>query len=100
MKKNLFLSFAVALMLSLASCGGGGGFEGDVRKMANFNCERQKLEAKDQADPKVQKEVADLEKEMDEYREKMEKKYGDKKDDEKMNAKAQKIMADVMAKCK
>ncbi|NOT52150.1 MAG: hypothetical protein HOP10_12830 [Chitinophagaceae bacterium] len=101
MRKNLFSFFALALVISLASCGGkGGGFEGDVRKMANYRCELQKLMAMDQADEKTQKKVADLQKEMGEFADKMGKKYEDKKDDKAMEEKAEKIMDEVMEKCK
>lgn len=100
MRKNLFSLFAIAAVISLASCGGGGGFEGDVRKRANYECQMKKLEAKDQSDAKVQKEVEDLQKEIDAFDEKMEKKYEKQKDDEKMSAKAGKIYMEVMEKCK
>lgn len=100
MRKNLFSLFAIAAVISLTSCGGGGGFEGDVRKRANYECQKTKLEAKDQSDPKVAKELEDLEKEINAFDEKMEKKYEKQKDDAKMQEKAGKIYMDVMAKCK
>ena len=101
MRKNLFRLFVVAFAVSLVSCGGSsGGFEGDVKKMARYRCDFQKLSAKDQSDEKVQKEMADLQKEMSEFADKMEEKYKDKKDDEAMEAKADKIMEEEMKKCK
>ena len=102
MKKN-FLSIAVvAAVVALSSCGSksSGSLDKDVRKLADMRCKMQQLAAKDQADEKVQKDIADLRKEMDEYRDEMEKKYGDKKNDKEMNEKADKIMEEVMSKCK
>ncbi len=100
MRKNFFSLAVLAVIIVLSSCSSKSSFDGDVTKMANYRCEKQKLEAKDQSDEKVKKELEDLEKEMDAYGEKMKKKYEDKKDDKDMNEKAGKIMAEVMAKCK
>ena len=100
MRKNMFKLFAIAVVISLASCGGKSGFDGDVRKMAKYRCDMQKLMAKDQADPKVEKELADIQKEMSEFGDKMEKKYADKKGDKAMEEKADKIMKEEMDKCK
>lgn len=100
MKKN-FLSLAVlAIVLVLSSCKSSSSFEGDVRKMADYRCKKQQLQAKDPADEKAKKELEDLDKEMDAYRDQMEKKYKEKKDDKEMNEKAEKIMKEVMDKCK
>ena len=100
MKKNFIMLAILAGIIVLSSCSSKSSFEGDVRKMANYRCEKQKLEAKDQSDEKVKKEMKDLEKEMEEYAEKMGKKYDDKKDDKAMGEQAKKIMEEVMAKCK
>lgn len=100
MRKNFFSLAVLAVIIVLSSCSSKSSFDGDVRKMANYRCEKQKLEAKDQSDEKVKKELEDLEKEIDAYGEKMKKKYEDKKDDKAMNEKADKIMDEVMAKCK
>ena len=101
MRKNVFQLFVIVFAISLASCGGkSGGFEGDVRKMARYRCDFEKLMKKDQADEKVQKEMADLQKEMTDFANKMEVKHKDKKDDEAMEEKADKIMEEEMKKCK
>ena len=100
MRKNLLSPAIIMLVIVLSSCSSKSSFESDVRKMANYRCERQKLETKDQSDEKVKKQLEGLEKEMDAYMEKMSKKYEDKKDDKAMNEKADKIMDEVMAKCK
>ena len=100
MKKNFLLVAILAFVLGISSCKSSGGFESDVKKMANLRCKMQQQRAKDQTDEKVKKETDDLEKEMEEYRDKMKTKYADKENDKDMNAKADKIMDDVMAKCK
>ncbi len=99
--KKIFIAMAfIAMVLAGSSCSSKSSFESDVRKMAKYRCEKQKLEAKDPTDEKVKKQLEDLEKEMDAYGEKMRKKYEDKKDDKAMNDKADKIMEEVMSKCK
>lgn len=100
MRKNFFSLAVLTLVIVLPSCSSKSSFESDVRKMSNYRCERQKLEAKDQFDKKVKKDLEDLQKKMDAYREKMAKKYDDKKDDKAMNEIADKIMKEVMEKCK
>ena len=100
MKKNLPFLAIMALIIGSSSCSSKSSFENDVRKMANYRCERQKLEAKDQADEKVKKEIEDLKKEMEDYGNKMEKKYEKDKDNKAMEEKANKIIDEVMAKCK
>lgn len=98
MKKN-FLSIAIlAVVVSMSSCGSSSSFESDVRKKADFMCKVQKLSTA--TDEKAVKELADVKKEMDEFDAKMEKKYKDKKKDDASNATAQKIMTEVMEKCK
>lgn len=101
MKKN-FLSIAVlAVVISLSSCGSSSSsFEGDVRKMANYLCQLQKLEMKAATDESAKKEMETIQKEMTEYSNKMETKYKDKKGDKAMEDKAEAIMKEVMAKCK
>lgn len=98
MKKNLLSLAALAVVLSLSSCGSSSSFKSDVRKKANYMCKIQKLSAA--TDEKSAKELADVKKEMDEFDEKMEKKYEDKNRDEKMQNEAQEIMKEVMDKCK
>ena len=98
MKKN-FLSIAIlAVVVSMSSCGSSSSFESDVRKKADFMCKVQKLSTA--TDEKAVKELTDVKKEMDEFDAKMEKKYKDKKKDDASNATAQKIMTEVMEKCK
>lgn len=101
MKKN-FLSIAVlAVVISLSSCkSSSSSFEGDVRKMADYLCQLQKLEAKAATDENAKKEIEAIQKEMTEYSNKMETKYKDKKGDKAMEDKAEAIMKEVMAKCK
>jgi len=99
--KKYFLSIAIlAVVAGVSSCGSKSSFESDVKKMGNYRCSMQKLEAKDQSDEKVKKEMEDLRKEMDEYTDKMAKKYADKKEDKAMDEKADKILDDIMEKCK
>ncbi|HEY6064183.1 MAG TPA: hypothetical protein VIV35_11270 [Chitinophagaceae bacterium] len=100
MRKNFFSLVVSAAIVVISSCSSKSSFESDVRKMANYRCEREKLRAKDQTDEKVKKQLEDLEKEMDAYGNKMEVKYKDKKDDKVLNEKADKIMEEVMSKCK
>ncbi len=97
--KKYFLPIAV-LAVVISSCGSKSSFESDVKKMGNYRCQMQKLEAKDQSDEKVKKEIEDLKKEVEEYTEKMTKKYADKKNDKDMDEKADKIMDEIMEKCK
>jgi Skp family chaperone for outer membrane proteins len=101
MKKNFLSMTMLAVVISLASCGGSSsGFEGDVKKFGNMRCKVQQLAAKDQTDEKVKKEMEDLQKEMETFGEKMSEKYKDKKDDKAMEEKADKIMKEIMEKCK
>jgi TPP-dependent 2-oxoacid decarboxylase len=100
MRKNFFSLAVLAGIIVLSSCSSKSSFESDVRKMANYRCEKEKLRAKDQSDEKVKKDLEDLEKKMDAYGNEMEVKYKDKKDDKALNEKADKIMEEVMSKCK
>lgn len=102
MKKTLIYLAVLGLLSGTSSCksSSSGSFESDVRKMADYRCQAQKLSAKDPSDEKAKKELEDVTKEMQEFRDKMEKKYEDKKDDKEMNEKADKIMDEEMAKCK
>lgn len=100
MKKSYLSIAAVAIVVAMSSCGSSSSFDSDVRKMADYRCKESKLEAKDPTDEKAKKELEDLKKEMDAYREKMAKKYEDKKGDKEMNEKAEIIMKEVMDKCK
>ena len=90
----------LAVVVSMSSCGGGSSFEGDVKKFGNMRCKDQQLKAKDQSDEKVKKELEDLQKEMETYGDEMSKKYEKDKDNKEMEAKADKIMKDIMDKCK
>ena len=97
--KKKFLSIAViAVVVSLSSCGAKSSFESDVRKKADYMCKMQKLSTA--TDEKSVKELADVKKEMDEFDGKMEAKYKDKKKDDASNESAQKIMKEIMDKCK
>ena len=101
MKRN-FLSIAVlTVVLSVSSCkSSSSSFEADVKKMADYLCKEQQLRAKDPSDEKAKKDLEKVEAEMKAYSDKMEEKYKDKKGDKEMDAKAEKIMTDVMTKCK
>jgi hypothetical protein len=99
MKKYLILLPAFALAMLLHSCSYSSSFESDVRKMADYMCKAQQLSAKAPTDESAQKELDKLKKEMEEYSEKMEKKYKDQKD-EKKEEQADKILQEVMDKCK
>ena len=98
MKKNFFSIAILAVVVSISSCGSSSSFESDVRKRADFMCKVQKLSTA--SDEKAVKELADIKKEMEEFDAKMEKKYKDKQPDSAQNATAQKIMTEVMEKCK
>ncbi|HEV7782724.1 MAG TPA: hypothetical protein VGO58_15725 [Chitinophagaceae bacterium] len=99
--KKYFLSMAIlAVVAGVSSCGSKSSFESDVKKMANYRCDMQKLMAKDPSDEKVKKDLEGLRKEMEDYGEKMSKKYESKKGDKEMDEKADKIMDEVMEKCK
>ena len=100
MKKNFLPLVILIIVISLAACKSSSSFEGDVRKMADYRCKQQQLEAGDLTNEKTKKELADLTKEMADYREKMAKKYESTKGDTAMNHKADKIMDEVMSKCK
>jgi hypothetical protein len=100
--KKTFISLSVlAAAIFFASCGGGGGFESDVRKMAELRCKAQKLgEKAGTGDEAAKKELEGMQKETMEMATKMMEKYKDKQDDKAMSEKADKIMDEVMAKCK
>ena len=57
MKKNFFIISVLAIVICLSSCTASSSFEGDVRKMANYRCKKQLLQAKDPADEKIKKEL-------------------------------------------
>jgi hypothetical protein len=102
--KKYFLSLAIlAIVTGLVSCGSkssSASFESDVKKMASYRCDLQKLMGGDLNDESTKKKLEDLRSEMEKYRDEMEKKYGDKKNDKDMNDKADKIMKEAMEKCK
>ncbi len=100
-EKEFFINSCAAVIISLSACkSSSSSFEGDVRKMADYLCQIQKLGAKDPADENAKKEIEAIQKEMTEYSNKMETKYKDKKGDKAMEDKAEAIMKEVMAKCK
>lgn len=68
--------------------------------MADYRCKMQTLMAKDPTDEKAKKELEDLKKETEAYREEVTKKYESIKGDTAMNNKANKIMDEVMSRCK
>ena len=70
----------LAVVVSMSSCGGGSSFEGDVKKFGNMRCKAQQLAAT--------------------FGDEMSKKYEKDKDNKEMEAKADKIMKDIMDKCK
>jgi hypothetical protein len=97
--KKFSLSIAVlAVVASMASCGSSSSYSSDVKKMAEYMCKMQKLKAA--SDEKSVKELADVKKEMDEFDTKMAAKYKDMKKDSASMASAEKIMKEVMEKCK
>jgi hypothetical protein len=98
MKKHHTLIAAVIAITSFSSCSSSSSFEGDVKKMARYRCEMQQLMGKE--DEASQKKLKDLQDEMEAYAEKMEKKYKDIENDQAMEDKGEKIMAEEMAKCK
>src|SRR5450631_481506 len=100
MKRNYVSIAVLAIVIGLCSCKSSSSFDKDVRKMADYRCQQQKLEAKDPNDEKAKKELDDLKKEIGEYENKMAAKYKDQKGDTTMDAKAEKIMKEVMDKCK
>jgi peptidoglycan hydrolase CwlO-like protein len=100
MRNKLITLVVVPIAAVLSSCGGKSSFEADVRKMANYRCKTQQLMAKEATDEKVKKELDDLQKEMEAYTKKMKEKYKDIKDDKEMEERADKIMQEVMSKCK
>ncbi len=63
MKKNFLTIAVLAILICLSSCTASSSFEGDVRKMADYRCKKQQLQAKDPADEKAKKELEELDKE-------------------------------------
>jgi hypothetical protein len=100
MKKNFLFIAGLVMILGASSCKSSNSFESDVRKFADMRCKKQQLQAKDQSDESVKKDLEKIEKEMDEYGDKMAKKYEKDKGNKEMDEKADKIMDEVMAKCK
>lgn len=100
MKKRFLSAVIITMVMAVYSCGSSSSFESDVRKKADYLCKVQKLTAAAASDEKVAKELEGIKKEMDAFDEKMEKKYKDKKEDAASTASAQKIMMEVMEKCK
>ena len=100
MKKNFILLAFLAGIIVLSSCSSKSSFEGDVRKMANYQCQVKQLKAKGDTDEKAKAELEKVEKAMKEFDDKMEAKYKDKKPNEAQQEKAKKIMEEVEAKCK
>lgn len=101
MKRTVLPVTIIALTLTIISCGkGGSSFESDIRKVAEYRCKIEKLQSKAATDESAKKEMTQLMDEMRAFAEKVETKYADKKDDKEFNAKADKIMDEVMEKCK
>jgi hypothetical protein len=100
--KKIILSLAIVTsMVALSSCGGGSGFEADIRKMAQMECDMEKLQKKaDGGDEGAKKELEKMEKEAMEFGMKMMTKYKDKMNDKELDAKADKIQDEVKAACK
>jgi predicted transcriptional regulator len=100
MKKQFLFTAVLAVLLSFLSCGSSSSFESDVRKKAEYMCKIQKLKDDTAKNEKAAKQLEDVKKEMEEFDERMEKKYKDKKDIEERAVIAKKIMTEVMDKCK
>jgi len=100
MKKKLFSIAAMAVVLSLASCKSSSSFEKDVRKKADYMCKVQQLSAKAATDEAAAKDLEKVRKEMDDFDATMEKKYKDKEPSAEQSATAEKVMKEVMEKCK
>lgn len=97
--KKAFLSLTVVAALILASCGGGG-FEADAKKMANFRCEIEKLSTKAASgDEDAAKKMEKIQAEALEFAAKMQTKYKGKEKDKEMDEKYDKIEDEVMKKC-
>jgi hypothetical protein len=96
--KKVFLTLMAVSAIILTSCGGGGGFESDVRKTAKLSCDIQRLSTK--TDDASKKELEAKQKELEEFSNKMEDKYKDVEKDPKKAAKAMEIMMEEMKNCK
>src|SRR5262245_18872345 len=99
MKKKFILPTLFSMFIFF-SCSSKTSFEQDVRKMAGYRCEMQKLMAMDPDDKTAQEKAKELRKKMEDYSEKMAEKYKDKLDDKDMDKEADKIMEEVMKNCK
>lgn len=100
MKKQLLSAILIGAVMFTTSCGSSSSFESDVRKMANYMCEIQKLEAKAATDEAAAKKLESIKKEMNEFDDKMDKKYDKKEPTDAQQEAAKKIMEEIMAKCK
>ena len=100
MKKKMFSISALALLIAISSCTNDS-MESDVRKMAQMMCKSQRLQVKAmQGDEKAQEELKDLNKEANEFGEKMKKKYEKQENNAEFEEKAEKILREEMEKCK
>ena len=99
MRKFKIVAAIVMAMGLLQSCSSDS-LESDAKKVAHYQCEMQKLYGKD--DEKSKTEMEKLQKDMEAFTAKLEKKYGDKKGAEKdsMDARAERIINAEMEKCK
>jgi len=101
MKKNFFSMAVLAIVISLASCkSSSSSFEKDVRKKADYMCKVQQLTAKSGTDEAAAKDLEKVTKEMSDFDAEMEKKYKEKEPTAEQSATAEKIMKEVMEKCK
>jgi vacuolar-type H+-ATPase subunit I/STV1 len=100
MKKNFFSMAVLAIVISLASCKSSSSWDKDVRKKADYMCKVQQLTAKAGTDEAAAKDLEKVKKEMDDFDAEMEKKYKEKEPTAEQSASAEKIMKEVMEKCK
>jgi hypothetical protein len=98
MKKLILLLTITTILVS--ACGSGNNFENDVRKMGELTCKGKKLTKEALTDTTKLKDIAKLQTEVEDFAKKMEEKYKGMKDDTTMNAKADKIMQEVLDNCK
>ena len=89
-----------AIMVGAVSCKSSSSFDKDVRKRGEYMCTIQKLTAKGGTDEASIKALEKAKKELDEYDATMEKKYKDKEPTKEQQESAEKILKEVMDKCK
>lgn len=89
----------LAVIMLTSSCSSSSSLEGDVKTMASYRCQLEKLMREPDSDDREAK-MKKLQKEMEDFADKMEKKYEKMEDDKEMEEKADKIMKEEMEKCK